>query len=104
SSFSVQDTVKNQGTAAAGSSTTRYYLSLNTSKGSDDILLVGTSSVGKLAPGASAPSGPVAVTIPSTTPRATFYLLACANDTTKVKESNETNNCVSSSTQVDVIR
>ena len=97
-------TAKNQGTAAAGSSTTRYYLSLNTNKGSDDILLSETSSVGKLAAGAIAFSGTVAVMIPSTTPGGTYYLLACANDTTKVKESNETNNCVASTTQLVVIR
>jgi subtilase family serine protease len=100
-SFAVTDTAKNQGPLDAGSSTTRYYLSLNTTKGSGDRLLTGTRAVGSLAPGATSP-GTVTVTIPSTTSTGDYFLLACADDLVEVTESDETNNCRASATKVSV--
>jgi hypothetical protein len=49
----VTDTVQNQGGAAAGASTTRYYLSLDATKDGSDKLLTGTRSVPALAEGAA---------------------------------------------------
>jgi hypothetical protein len=43
-----------------------------------------------------------AVTIPSTTLPGTYILLACADDSKVVVESNDTNNCRASSTAVGV--
>jgi subtilase family serine protease len=44
----------------------------------------------------------VTVTIPTSTVAGTYYLLACADGASAVAESNETNNCRPSSTQVNV--
>lgn len=100
-SFSVTDTAQNQGVAGAGASTTRYYLSLDTAKSGGDVLLTGTRSVPALGVGASS-SGTVSVTVPAATAPNTYFLLACADDTTTVPESNEGNNCKASATTVQV--
>ena len=42
------------------------------------------------------------MTIPSTTPLNTYFLLACADDLTTVVETTETNNCKASATGVTV--
>jgi subtilase family serine protease len=44
----------------------------------------------------------VNVMIPSATPPGAYYLLACADDMEAVAESNETNNCIASSSTVQV--
>ena len=90
--FSVTDTVQNGGTAPAGASTARYYLSANATKDSGDVLLSPTRSIAILAPGAAS-TGSKTVTIPTTSPLGMFYLIACADDRVAVRESNETNNC-----------
>jgi subtilase family serine protease len=100
-SFSVTDTVYNGGAAAASSSTTRYYISADASRGAGDLLLGGTRSISSLAP-ASAATGSKSVTVPSAAPVGLYYLLACADDRLVVPESNETNNCLASSTLVRV--
>jgi hypothetical protein len=102
SSFSVTDTVANQGNAGAGASTTRYYLSINTKKGSTDPRLTGTRSVPAMAAGAAPSTGTVTVTVPAGTAPATYFLLACADDQTSVAETNEKNNCRASTGQVTV--
>jgi PKD repeat protein len=99
--FSVTDTTKNQGTATAGVSTTRYYLSLDTLKDSGDKLLTGSRAVPSLAPGAQS-SGTLNVTVPTTTALGSYFLLACADDTQVVAENDETNNCKASATTVTV--
>jgi subtilase family serine protease len=99
--FAVTDTVTNQGLVASASSTTRYYISVDAAKDIADRLLTGTRSVSALAAGASS-SGTVTVTIPATLPIGTYYLLACADDTSVVPETDETNNCIPSGTTVQV--
>jgi len=101
SSFSVTDTVKNQGNASAGASITSYYLSLDTAKGSGDIPLTGSRSVPSLGINGTN-SGTITVTIPSGTASGSYYLLACADDTNVVPESNEGNNCITSASKVNV--
>ena len=91
--FSVSDTVQNVGPVAAGSSATRYYLSLDAAKSAGDILLTGSRGVPALAPGASS-SGTITVTIPPSTPLNTYFLLACADNGNTVVEISEANNCV----------
>ena len=98
--FSVTDTVQNSGSAAAAASTTRYYLSTTTLK-SGARLLTGSRAVPSLAPGATS-SGTVTVTVSAGTASGTYFLLACADDTLVVKETNESNNCKASATQVTV--
>lgn len=102
--FPVTDTAKNQGTLGAGASTTRYYLSIDTVKDGGDILLTGTRSVAALAAGATSTGTVNTVTVPSATALATYYLLACADNLSTVTEANETNNCLASTTTVQVTR
>jgi uncharacterized repeat protein (TIGR01451 family) len=88
----VTDTMVNYGTGMAGSSTTRYYLSLDTTKSSGDVL-IGSRSVGALLPTGGL-QGTVSVTVPAYTAAGTYYVLACADDLGAVLESDETNNCL----------
>jgi hypothetical protein len=100
-SFSVTDTVLNQGDSTAGVSTTQYYLSTDTIKSNTDTFLIGNRSVPSLGSDATS-NGTVTVTIPPTTALGTYYLLACADDLTQVAESSETNNCIASNTTVQI--
>ena len=99
--FSASDTVKNQGGAAAGASTTRFYLSTDKIRDGADVLLGGTRSVASLAAGTTS-SGNVTLTIPAGTASGAYWLLACADDLNAVAETSETNNCLASSSQVQV--
>jgi hypothetical protein len=99
--LSVTDTTRNQGTADALATKTRYYLSLDTTRGPGDKRLKGARSVPALVAGASS-TGTRLVTVPGTTQLGTYFLLACADDRKVVVESDETNNCRASSTQVTV--
>jgi parallel beta-helix repeat protein len=94
-SFSVTDTVSNEGTGAVGSFTLRYYLSPDPMKGAGAIPLSGGRTSAGLAPG-EASTGTATVTIPSSLPFGTYYLLACADADDELTEQNESNNCVSS--------
>src|SRR5207248_2317109 len=101
-SFAVTDTTQNVGaTGSAPASSTRYYLSSNTLRDAGDILLTGARAVPALVAGASS-AGTVTVTIPATTPVGTYFVLACADDTAQVPETNETNNCGASASTVQV--
>ncbi len=101
--FSVTDTTLNQGGVASVTSTTRYYLSLDTVKDAADRLLTGTRAVPVLG-WATSSTGTIQVTVPTSTPLGTYYLLACADDTARVAESNEANNCLASSATIQVTR
>jgi subtilase family serine protease len=98
-SFSVTDTVLNQGTGPSNNSTTRYYLS------SDGValtkMLTGSRTVVAVQPGMTS-TATITVTIPTTTALGTYYLLVCADDTHIVTESDETDNCTASTTTVQV--
>jgi subtilase family serine protease len=97
--FAVTDTVLNQGTVPSSSFFIRYYLSTDRLRTSGDVLLQGSRAVSSLSMGAPS-SGTVAVTVPPATPPGVYYVLACADDTQYVYESNEPNNCLSSSLPV----
>jgi hypothetical protein len=101
--FSVSDSVRNDGTAQARSSTMRYYASLDAVKNAGDTLLGGTRGVPALAVGA-VNSGTANVTIPDDTPLGAYYVLACADDRASVAESDEANNCVASAAVLTVTR
>jgi subtilase family serine protease len=98
-SFSITDTVLNQGTITASGSATRYYLSADGTATS--ALLLGSRSVAPLGPGASNTSAKV-LTVPSTSMAGLYQLLVCADDTKVVVESNEANNCLSAANMVRV--
>jgi subtilase family serine protease len=95
SSFTLADTVTNASDVTASASTSRYYLSTDTSKGSEAVLLTGTRSVAALEAG-QASAGGRSVTIPSSIAAGSYRLLACADDTTRVRETDEANNCLAS--------
>ena len=94
-SFSVTDTVRNDGMVRADASTTRYYLSLDAVKSAADILLTGSHSAPEVDPGASH-TATVTVSVPGATALNSYFLIACADDKTAVAESNEGNNCIAS--------
>jgi hypothetical protein len=103
SRFAVRDSAQNYSVFTAGKSTTRYYLSLDDKKGAGDRLLTATRAVPALAPNATvtAPAA-VTVTIPFNMTPGSYFLFACADDLTRVDESNEANNCTRSQTRVRV--
>ena len=97
--FSVTDTVQNRGPSASGSSTTRYYLSLDAVKSAGDTLLTGSRGIPALAAGASH-SGTVTVTIPAATPLNAYFLLACAESSNTVVRPTTNNRTTSATTVV----
>jgi subtilase family serine protease len=101
--FQVSDTVENQTAFSSGTSRTQYYLSVDGVRNTGDRLLSGNRAVPALAPG-GASGGTASVVIPNGTPAGTYYFLACADDTRATPESDETNNCRTSTTQIRVGR
>jgi hypothetical protein len=99
--FTVTDTVKNQGGTASGPSVTSYFLSSDPVKSAADRALDNRRSVPALAAGASS-TGSVSVHVPSGTPRGTYFLLACSDQTAVVVESSNSNNCRAAMTSVIV--
>ncbi len=97
--ITVTDTVLNQGGASAGSSTNRYYLSLDTLKSSRDRALSGQRAVPTLAAGASS-IGTVSVGVPLSMTTGTYYLIGCADVRLTVIESDDTNNCKASTSTI----
>jgi subtilisin family serine protease len=100
--FSVTDSVQSLGAIGAAASISRYYLSLDAVKDAGDLLLTGYRIIPSLAVSAAS-SGSVTVAVPATTALGTYRVLACADTGLAVKESDEANNCLSSSAVV-VIR
>lgn len=92
STILVTDGVKNVGLGTAGASATRYYLSLNTSLDASDILLDAERVAPALDANATS-TGSASVTLPvGLTGR--YYVIAVADGTNVVAESNETNNAL----------
>jgi hypothetical protein len=100
SGFSVTDTAHNQGNAPAAATVTRYYFSSTPGKTAASVLLAGTRAVPGLAAGASS-TGTVTAKLPNMA-KGTYFLVACANDTLTVVESNSANNCKPSTTTANV--
>ena len=99
-SIAVGATVKNMGKATARASKVGFYLSLDSRKNTRDLRL-GRVAEPKLKKGKSKkPSGSSA--IPASTPAGSYFLLACADDPGKVKESNERANCRASKSKLQV--
>jgi subtilase family serine protease len=88
--FTVTDTTVNQGGAAAGASTTSYYLSVNYSLDGSDLML-GGRAIPALAPG-SADTGTASLTVPAGTAPGTYYVIARTDATGAVGEFQEFNN------------
>jgi hypothetical protein len=90
--FDVNVEVKNRGNISAGKSATRYYLSKNKRKENKDILLSGIGNIKELKNGENY-NRKIKVRIPKKTRAGKYYVIACADDRKKVRESDETNNC-----------
>jgi hypothetical protein len=84
------ETTKNQGSSAAGASTTTFYLSLNTTFDAQDIVL-GSRALPALAAGASNTAS-TTLSIPTNTAVGSYFILARADANAVVAESTETNN------------
>jgi hypothetical protein len=96
SSFSLGDTTRNAGTAGVSASLVGYYLSLTPSRGPSALRLNGQRrQTGPVAPGATS-TGSVRVTVPAV-PAGSYYLVACADVSSQVAESDDDNNCTASS-------
>jgi subtilase family serine protease len=95
----VTETVTNQGAEIAAASTTRFYLSQNSTLDGSDVALAPGRSVPDLA-GSASNSGTTPVTIPLGTVPGSFYVLAKADGDGVVGESVETNNVTARAIQV----
>ncbi len=84
----VSSTVTNIGSGAAGFSITRFYLSATTTKST---VLIGSRSIASVAAGGSS-TGTTVLTIPAGE-GGNNYIVACANDTSTVADTNAANNC-----------
>jgi len=91
-SIQIQETTSDQAAVGAGISWTRMYLNTSNAKGGT---LLATRTISSLTPygtaGASS-TGTSKVTLPLNI-GGTYYVVACANDTGSVVESNYSNNC-----------
>src|SRR6266542_2369205 len=94
-----RDTVKNRGSAKAGRSVMRHYLSTDKRKGASDTRLRGKRRVKALRP-KKKNKGAAVVSVPATSARGHYFLIACADDTRKVRERKEKNNCKSTGLSV----
>jgi cysteine-rich repeat protein len=99
--FAVTDTTQNVGTDAAGASVTRYYVSSDGIHPTPGTKILGSRNIGSLA-GSATDSGGMNVSVPPGTPSGTYFLLACADKTNVVTETDETNNCLASTGQMAV--
>jgi subtilase family serine protease len=86
----VTDTTTNQGAGSLGPTTTKFYLSTNSSFDAADVL-VGSRAIGSLDPGASS-SGSTTVSIPGGLASGSYYLIAVADADKAIAETVETNN------------
>lgn len=101
-SFGVTAGVRNQGTAAAGVSITKFEL-VSTLPGAARKGLEGTQNVSALAVGGSETSA-VTVAIDEDTVPGTYFLQACANGTgIKIPESSTLNNCLKSTGTIRIL-
>ena len=90
--ITVTDTTRNQGTAAATSSTvTRFYWSTNSVYDAADLPL-DERVVGPLGAGTTSAQATTPLTIPATAAAGTYYVIALADANATVTETSETNN------------
>ena len=87
----IGQTTRNTGSGRSDASTTRFYLSRDTAKSGDDVLLGATAAHGAMAPGES--EGLLTVAEVPSSAAGTYYLIACADDERDVAELTDTNNC-----------
>lgn len=89
--ITVTDSVTNVGGAAAADSVTRFYFSTDATLDGADVELNGSRAVLGLAAGAAS-SGPTTLRIPASTPTGKYFVIARADATGAVVETDEANN------------
>jgi hypothetical protein len=102
--LTIDDIVANTGYVNVGEpSTTRFFLSTDDVIGSGDIL-IGQRIVPNLAPGTGrGDRASTTVVIPSSVSPGTYFIVACADAPGNIFESNESDNCMASSTTVQIV-
>ena len=90
-SVTVTATTANVGRAKAGASRTRFYLSTDRARSSGDVVL-GTHKVSALARDARSKVTTM-LGVPTATAQRAWYVVACADATSAVREAKEGNNC-----------
>jgi len=97
--ITVTDITKNQGGCSAAASTTKLYLSSNSTWDTEDVYL-GERAIPVLAAGAT-DTGSTSVTIPDDTTTGTYYIMARSDaDNTNPNEASETNNIKNKSIKI----
>ena len=99
--FTITDSTHNGGSAVSIPTTTRYYLSLDAIKSANDKLISGKRAIGGLAAGGTSTAA-AQLTIPANTKVGVYRVIACADDLHVEDEADESNNCRTASTTVDV--
>jgi subtilisin family serine protease/subtilase family serine protease len=97
-SITITETTKNQGGGTADASTTRYFLSSDTTLDESDVA-IGSRAVPALPTGTSS-SGSTLLTIPPGWPTDDWYLIAAADHDDVVIETSETNNIMRRTVQI----
>jgi subtilase family serine protease len=101
-SFNVADITRNSGATAVGRTTsTRYYLSIDKVRSTNDILLTGARTVPNLAANTES-TGSRSVGVPASSATGQYWLIACADVGNLVAEFSETDNCRASISKVQV--
>ena len=96
--ITLPNTIKNQGNTATTGFYVNYYLRASTTSTK---YYIGKRYISSLAAGASNKQNTV-LTIPTTVPSASYYILVYADSTNLIKESNENNNVRYSTTKISV--
>src|SRR3954452_3974202 len=100
SSHTATAAVRNLGTAAAGRSTAVFYLSADSHRSRGDVRL-GGAAVASLRAGRGARASK-RFSLPAGTPPGGYLVLVCADDTHRVRESREANNCLAARSPLNV--
>jgi hypothetical protein len=102
-SFTSRLTVANVGRARSARSSVRAYLSRDSRKGKGDVLLASASGVPTLKRG-KAVSRRAVLRVPSATATGLWFLIACADDSRRIREKNERNNCRAAAKRTSLVQ
>ncbi len=98
--FYITEKTRNTGNLPAGPSVTRYYIATSKPLDPSTAIVVGQRSIPALAPGEESGVTEAPFIVPASLPAGTCYLDACADADNQIVETNEANNCASSSMQL----
>jgi len=99
--LSLTDTTRNVGTVDVDQSAVRYFLSPSTTRGPDAVPLEPQRNTGAIPAGGTS-TGTVTGSVPSVAP-GTYFVLACADVSDQILETDDTNNCTASANPVMVM-